>query len=128
MLYHCMYSCRHEAIAEYFEDPKPNCGKSCDFCKSPREVKEAARDMKLCQKGGGRVGGGGMGVFERGEPDSSLYGGGRWGYKRYIWDDTFLLDYTLSYCTKILLATEIEKWGGGGGGGQFCDSWLSLFF
>ena len=54
-------SCRHGAIADYFGDPKPNCGKSCDFCKNPREVKEAARDMKLCQKGGGRVGGGGGG-------------------------------------------------------------------
>ena len=40
--------------------------------------------MKLCQKGGSGVGGGGMGVFERGEPDSSLYGGGRWGYKRCV--------------------------------------------
>ena len=71
-------------IANYFGDPRPKCEKSCDFCQNPRIVKEAAHGMKLCQQGGkGRgVGGGGMGNFERGEPDWSLYGGGRWGYRR----------------------------------------------
>ena len=78
-----LYSCRHEAIAEYFGDPKPNCQRSCDFCRDPLVVREAVRSMKLCQAGGTRVGGTGMGNFEHGEPDWTLYGGGRWGYKRF---------------------------------------------
>ena len=79
-----MCSCRHGVIANYFGDPKPKCVSSCDFCKEPARVREEARGMRLCQKGGS-VGGGGMGSFERGQPDLSLYGGGRWGYKRCVW-------------------------------------------
>ena len=71
-------------IAEYFGDPRPTCGKSCDFCRNPLVVKEAARNAKLCQMGKGACGGSGMANFERGAPDCTLYGGGRWGYKRYI--------------------------------------------
>lgn len=69
-------------IAKYFGDPRPQCGKFCDFCKNPRVVREDARSMKLCQMGKGTSIGSGMANFERGEPDWSLYGGGRWGYKR----------------------------------------------
>ena len=96
-VYIYVHSCRHEVIANYFGDPKPKCGKSCDFCQNPLALKEAVRDMKLCQ-GGGKgtsVGGTGMGNFERGEPDWALYGGGRWGYKRYVVRNGGLL---LSYC------------------------------
>ena len=77
-----MCSCRHEVIAEYFSDPRPQCGKLCDFCQNPRVVREDVRNMKLCQMGKGPGLGSGMANFERGEPDWTLYGGGRWGYKR----------------------------------------------
>ena len=75
------FRCRHEAIAEYFNDPRPLCGNSCDFCKNPKVVKEAARNMKLCQMGKGPSVGSMTANFERGQPDYRLYGGGRWGYK-----------------------------------------------
>ena len=75
------HSCRHEVIAKYFGDPKPACNKSCDYCKNPLATKENCRSMKLCQAGKRQSVGSQMAYFEYGEPDYSLYGGGRWGYK-----------------------------------------------
>ena len=76
------YSCRHELIAKYFGDPRPECNKSCDFCQNPKTAKEQARNMKFCQTGKKKASLGSLSAnFEYGVPDYSLYGGGRWGYK-----------------------------------------------
>lgn len=82
--------CRHLSIAQYFGNPDPECNKSCDACKNPAATKEALKAHKLCMSSAaskkhfpGTV----MAHYEQGEPDPSLYEGGKWGGQRYSDDD-----------------------------------------
>uniref|UniRef100_A0A915J065 DNA 3'-5' helicase n=1 Tax=Romanomermis culicivorax TaxID=13658 RepID=A0A915J065_ROMCU len=68
-------TCRHAAIAAYFDDEKPNCSKMCDYCLEP---KSCALSIKLFEA---------QCIAQRTKIFSSadndvleLYGGGRSGY------------------------------------------------
>ena len=82
--YYCIWRCRHAAIATYFADPRPECKKSCDFCKCPGKVE---KELDLLKRGiygnnhpkrhDGRT----AIYYETEGVDDDLYGGGRKGAK-----------------------------------------------
>jgi ATP-dependent DNA helicase Q5 len=75
--------CRHSVIVGFFGDPPPECKGSCDYCKDPKATEIQVKTMKMGQSQSMT----GMKVLEVGVYNESLYGGGRWGYKRDYEDD-----------------------------------------
>ena len=77
-------TCRLQAVLDHMNShgiPVPQCAKSCDFCENPTAAKERAKSAQICHVGhkyGSRMGA----SFRNGRVDPSLYGGGKWGYKR----------------------------------------------
>ena len=58
----------------------PQCNRTCDYCKNPAAAKElASRAARLSQSGGKGQLGSCVGSMDSAY---SLYGGGRYGYKR----------------------------------------------
>ncbi|XP_028675602.2 ATP-dependent DNA helicase Q5 isoform X2 [Erpetoichthys calabaricus] len=47
--------CRHAAIAQYFGDEKPLCGKSCDYCKTPAAVRQHIENVKQLEASWGKT-------------------------------------------------------------------------
>ncbi|XP_078346489.1 ATP-dependent DNA helicase Q5-like isoform X2 [Oculina patagonica] len=83
-------SCRHALIASYFGDSKPKCAKGCDYCKDPDAVDELVDHWRRGVMAGhnrsvtaGRTY---IAHMSSGE-DGELYGGGKWGYDRKLYDD-----------------------------------------
>lgn len=58
------------------------CNKTCDFCKNPAAAKELAESARLCQTGKKLLGSLVESSANLGKPDPSLYGGGKYGYRR----------------------------------------------
>ncbi|XP_071950989.1 ATP-dependent DNA helicase Q5-like isoform X2 [Antedon mediterranea] len=83
-------SCRHAEIARYFEDPIPECNKSCDFCKNCKKTTQRVQWMRTSafskaepKKEVREV----IGKTPKGAHFADLYGGGRNGF------DSFYSEY-----------------------------------
>lgn len=78
-----MGRCRHLAFTQYFGDDKPDCKKSCDYCINRKVTEKRVEqwNVAVVRKEAYRFAP--VAAFEDGFEDSSLYGGGRRGLKRY---------------------------------------------
>ncbi|XP_033097368.1 ATP-dependent DNA helicase Q5-like [Anneissia japonica] len=82
-------SCRHADIARYFEDPIPECNKSCDFCKNCKKTMQRVEWMRTSaytKKGPKSEKPDVMGTTPKGSHFTDLYGGGRHGYESFYSD------------------------------------------
>ena len=58
------------------------CNKMCDYCKCPAGVKQLVKSLQLCAGKSGGLGSRVGDSSKAGHPVPSLYGGGRFGYKK----------------------------------------------
>lgn len=91
MIAYCeKFKCRHESISKYFgDDDTPDCNKSCDVCKNPRETKMY---IDLFEKSGDSIGSRGISfnssmAIDSYDADDLLYEGGRYKRKRDVFGD-----------------------------------------
>lgn len=85
--------CRHAAIASYFGDSTPKCTQGCDYCKDPDAVDELVEHWRRGVTAGHNrsVTAGRTYIahsLSSGE-DDELYGGGKWGYERKVYEDDY---------------------------------------
>lgn len=84
-------SCRHAVIASYFGDSKPKCPKGCDYCKDPNAVDNLVDHWRRgVMAGHNRSVTAGRTYITYGlssGEDDELYGGGKWGYDRKVFED-----------------------------------------
>ncbi|KAJ8028307.1 ATP-dependent DNA helicase Q5 [Holothuria leucospilota] len=79
--------CRHEAIANFFGDEKPQCNKSCDVCQDKKSIQKQLDFLN----GGLWKRGQGDGYNSRPvmyEENLELYGGGRSMQSSKLWNDS----------------------------------------
>lgn len=84
-------SCRHATIASYFGDSKPKCPKSCDYCKDPDAVDNLVdhwrRGVIAVRNRNVTAGRTYIAYGLSSGEDDELYGGGKWGYDRKVFED-----------------------------------------
>ncbi|WAQ98421.1 RECQ5-like protein [Mya arenaria] len=89
-------SCRHWSISKFFGDDKPECGKSCDACKEPREIEKQLQELRrgMFASVNKRKGGAGTMFYVEEDGADEMYGKGRKGAKMDTddYDSQFLGD------------------------------------
>ncbi|XP_066020993.1 ATP-dependent DNA helicase Q5 isoform X2 [Pocillopora verrucosa] len=84
-------SCRHATIASYFGDSKPKCPKGCDYCKDPDAVDNLVdhwrRGVIAVRNRNVTAGRTYIAYGLSSGEDDELYGGGKWGYDRKVFED-----------------------------------------